>query len=114
MKFVYIAGPYSGSYLQQQLNILKATMAGAYIKEKLGLFPIIPHANSANLDIDGPKDYDFWVEGYLKMLEIFHNSGELEMLYVIGEWPLSEGTQKEVELARELGIKIVFEGHEDE
>jgi hypothetical protein len=52
MKFAYIAGPFSSKTREGvEANILKATLAGIDVT-KLGVFPVIPHANTAHPEFE--------------------------------------------------------------
>ena len=66
MKFAYIAGPYRAEHpYQVDLNIMNAKKVGIEIA-LLGLFPIIPHVNTAHMD--GIQDDAFWLNGTLELL----------------------------------------------
>lgn len=92
MKFAYIAGPYRAKHpYQVDLNIMNAKIVGIEIA-LLGLFPIIPHVNTAHMD--GIQDDHFWLMGTLELLR-----RTADVLILISGWAESAGVQMELDEA---------------
>ncbi len=102
-KFAYIAGPYghrSDSIIE--FNIQRAArFARKYWR--LGYTVICPHLNSAHFG--GVVQEEYFIEGYLNLLR----TGIFSTLVVIPGYEQSIGTLQEIEVAKELGIKIIYE-----
>lgn len=89
MKFAYIIGPYQAEYpYQVDLNIINTKKVGMEIA-LLGLFPILPHVNTAYMD--GIQDDAFWLKGTLELLR-----NTADVLILIPGWLNNSGTQKEI------------------
>lgn len=96
--WIYVAGPLTvGGELR---NVYRAIHAGERMR-KLGLIPVVPHL-FAFWDIVAPgPNYDEWLALDLKFLE----KCDL-LLRLPGE---SKGADREVERARELGVRVFEE-----
>jgi len=91
---IYIAGPYSkGDVVQNVRNAIQAGETIAY----LGHTPFIPHLTHF-WQMIFPHEYEFW----LKQDNVWLRECDA-LLRLDGE---SSGSDKEVALARELGLKI--------
>jgi len=91
---IYIAGPYTKG--DQAENVRNAIYAGSFIGN-LGHFPFIPHL-SHFWHMMIPENYEYWLrqdEEWLKCCD--------GLLRLPGE---SAGADREVELAKALGIPI--------
>jgi hypothetical protein len=110
---IYIAGAYvpKGCSLhdaarQAQQNVDKAIAAFHYLKG-LGYEPFVPHL-SHYLHLQGESDYgDWWYHYDLTFLERW-----AEGIYMLSGWEKSKGSVMELERARELGLKIIFQDEE--
>lgn len=105
MIFVYIAGPYSskavrlegeqeGDFLRRQRaevdqNIARAVEVGLEVA-KLGLYPVIPHANTAHPGFEKLQPYRFWIDGTLEMIR-----RACDVLILVPGWETSSGTMAE-------------------
>jgi hypothetical protein len=105
MIFVYIAGPYSskatrlegeqeGDFLRRQRaeverNILNAVDVGLDVA-RIGLYPVIPHANTAHPLFEKLQPYQFWVDGTLEMLR-----RSCDALILVPGWETSSGARTE-------------------
>jgi hypothetical protein len=87
----YVAGPYrSATTWQIDSNIQSARAAGACIA-KAGLYPVIPHTNTAHFD--GLCPDRFFLDGTLRLLS------QCDCLYVMPTWRISNGTRDEIKQA---------------
>ena len=93
-QFIYVAGPYTKGDVAQ--NVKTAIHEGDYIA-RLGHVPFIPHfSHFWHMII--PHDYEFWMELDFAWI------AKCDALYRIkGE---SSGADREVELARSLGLTV--------
>lgn len=105
MIFVYIAGPYSSKATRQEgeqegdfhrrqraeveQNILNAVDVGLDVA-RIGLYPVIPHANTAHPLFEKLQPYQFWIDGTLEML---HRACDALML--VRGWEASSGARTE-------------------
>ena len=91
IKLVYVAGPYSAQEPSQvAINIGQAWFAGRELV-KMGLFPVIPHMNTAFFE--GLQDYDFFLEGTFRLLS------QCDAMLVLPGYENSDGTLREIRKA---------------
>jgi len=94
---IYIAGPYTKGDLMT--NIRRAIQVGENLAN-IGHIPFIPHLTAFWHMVTPHDDVDFWYaydNEWLRVCDaVFRFSGE------------SVGADKEVELARELGLPIYY------
>ena len=95
MKYVYIAGPYTGN---EGRNVRHA-MAVASNLMASGLVPYVPHL-SHFMDIVFPHDYEEWIAYDLEWLRVCD-----VLLRLPGE---STGADRETKQAEEWGIPVYY------
>jgi hypothetical protein len=95
VKYIYVAGPFSGEQMQ---NIRVAMLQGAHLLEH-GLVPFVPHL-SGFWDVVCPLPYDKWLEYDLAWLE------RCDALYRLQG--ASPGADREVARAEKLGIPVFY------
>lgn len=101
MLVAYVAGPYRSETIYGiEQNIQRAKRLAAELW-KHGYAVICPHANSAFMD--GVCDDETFLKGGLELLR------RSDFIVILDGWENSEGTRKELELAKSLGIPIFFE-----
>ena len=101
MKFVYIAGPYSGpEYLTIDRHISNARQAAAWCAEHdIGYF--CPHLNSAHFDAIVPDvPVGWWYDMDLHFL------AACEAILVLPGWRESNGTLVELGVAKSLAMPV--------
>lgn len=118
MKLVYIAGPYRADTKEGVAeNIRKAQVIGLSLAtngHKLGVFPVIPHMNTAHFEthtltvsqkfsafIDPVPD-EYWLQGTMALME----KCDAVLLTHPQAGITSKGTRAEVMRAIELGIPV--------
>ena len=110
MILVYVAGPFSAppgtpepakrSYVEQ--NIANAVAVGLEVAA-IGLYPVIPHANTAHPGFEMLQPYKFWIDGTREVLR-----RACDTLILVPRWETSSGAREE--RADMLGLgKPVFE-----
>lgn len=98
---IYVAGPYrAATRAAIALNIMQARLLGIEAARR-GWFPVIPHANTAHMEVDLPNLGDeFWLRGTMEMME------RCDALVLVDGWENSVGTVAEVQRADQLHIPV--------
>lgn len=106
MPLVYVAGPYRApSVAGVELNIQAARAVGLLACRK-GWAPIIPHANTAHLDICAPDIGDeFWLDATMAMMR------RCDAVVLVAGWERSSGTRAEMREADRLFLPIYRAEH---
>lgn len=98
---VYVAGPYRAASRDAIARNIAAARHIGLGAAALGWYPVIPHANTAHMEIDVPDRGDeFWLAGTLEMME------RCDAVVLVKGWQKSCGTRGEIIRAKELGIPI--------
>ena len=98
---VYVAGPYRAASRDAIARNIAAARQLGIAAAALGWFPVIPHANTAHMELDLPGlGDDFWLAGTLEMME------RCDAVVLIPGWQNSAGTRGEIIRAEELGIPV--------
>ncbi len=114
IKIVYVAGPFSPTKKQKaeradyiglsdkqfhrmcvEINIHRASLLGLEVA-KLGLCPMIPHANTALPEFEDVQPYEFWIEANKEQLR------RCDAVIFADGWRDSSGSVGEYELAQAL------------
>ncbi|WP_158611222.1 MULTISPECIES: DUF7768 domain-containing protein [Pseudomonas] len=101
MPVVYVAGPYRAeSRAGVTLNIQAARAVGLAAIRK-GWSPIIPHANTGDLDVVDPDIGDrFWLAATLELMT------RCDAVLLCPGWECSAGTLAEIAEAHSQGIPV--------
>jgi len=102
MKLIYIAGPFRApDHWQIHQNVLDAErVAKRLIGE--GYAVICPHKMTENMQQAYPDHV------FLNMcLELVRRA---DIIYLLEGWQTSQGSRMELELAMQLGKKVIYEG----
>jgi hypothetical protein len=101
MPAVYIAGPYrSATRDGVELHIQAARHVGLLACRK-GWAPIIPHSNTAHMDLYAPDLGDgFWLASTMEAMR------RCDAVCLVPGWERSAGTMAEIEEAKRLGIPV--------
>jgi hypothetical protein len=108
MRFIYIAGPYTGvthdyrSYFQIARHILDATETAARLA-RLGYGFFNPHQHSAHFEVIVPE-----VSPYYWYALDFHFLERCDALLLLPDWEKSKGARAEKELAESLSIPVFY------
>lgn len=105
MPVAYIAGPYRGATREAvTLNIQSARAIGLLVARKRWS-PIVPHANTGDLDLVDPHIGDeFWLAATMELLR------RADVVVLCPGWEASSGTLAEIAEAKRLGL-MVYENH---
>lgn len=101
LPLIYVAGPYRAATRDDIARNIDAARVVGISAAALGWFPVIPHANTAHMELDLPGlGDDFWLAGTLEMME------RCDAVVLVPGWQNSAGTRGEIIRAEELGIPI--------
>ena len=101
LPLIYVAGPYRAATRDDIARNIDAARSVGISAAALGWFPVIPHANTAHMELDLPGlGDDFWLAGTLEMME------RCDAVVLIPGWQNSAGTRGEIIRAEELGIPV--------
>lgn len=101
LPLIYVAGPYRAATRDDIARNIYAARVVGIRAAALGWFPVIPHANTAHMELDLPGlGDDFWLAGTLEMME------RCDAVVLVPGWQNSAGTRGEIIRAEELGIPI--------
>lgn len=98
---IYVAGPYRAATRDDIARNIDAARVIGISAASIGWFPVIPHANTAHMELDLPDLGDeFWLRGTLAMME------RCDAVVLVPGWQNSAGTLGEIARADELRIPI--------
>lgn len=98
---IYVAGPYRAATRDAIARNIDAARVIGISAAALGWFPVIPHANTAHMELDLPGLGDeFWLAGTLEMME------RCDAVVLVPGWESSAGTRGEIIRAEELHLPI--------
>lgn len=101
MRVIYVAGPFrSKTSWGIHRNVLKAEEASLKLW-KQGDIAICPHKMTEHYQGELPDK--IWLDGMLEILS------RCDAIYMLRGWENSEGSRQELELAEELGLKVIYE-----
>lgn len=105
MKIAYISGKYRAkTEIELERNIdLAREYALKYWNS--GFAVICPHSNTAHFGGAAPDEV--WLEGDFEFLRRMNQDGDV--IVMIPGWGESEGAKLELDLAKELGIQVIYE-----
>jgi hypothetical protein len=97
---VYVAGPFSAPTREGvETNIRRAVDRGVEVA-RLGAYPVIPHANTADPRFELVRPYQFWIAATLAMLR------PCFALITVDGWERSSGARGEVQWMRDNGRHV--------
>lgn len=101
---VFISGKYRGKTKENvEANIQVAKRASMRLWQR-GYVVICPHLNTAHFgDLCGD---DVWLNGYLEVLR------RCDVIYMLDNWEQSEGAKRELQLANELELTVIFQSED--
>ena len=98
---IYVAGPYRAATRDDIARNIDAARVIGISAAALGWFPVIPHANTAHMELDLPElGDDFWLRGTMEMME------RCDAVVLVPGWQNSAGTLGEIARAYELRIPV--------
>jgi len=101
MKVIYVAGPFrADSAWDVEQNVRKAEEAALKLWRK-GWAVICPHTNTRFFQ--GAVDDSIWLRGDLEIIT------RCDAIYMLKGWEKSFGATKELGLAKELELEVLYE-----
>lgn len=101
---VFISGKYRGKTKDDVETNIRVAREASMQLWKRGYVVICPHLNTAHFG-DVYED-DVWLNGYLEILR------RCDIIYMLKGWDYSEGAKRELQLANELGLTVVFQSED--
>lgn len=99
---VYIASPFSApTRVGVEVNIERAVWVGIELA-RLGVMPVIPHANTAHPEFERCQPYEFWLAGTLELMR------RCDAVVMVKGWKRSRGARAEYEEAIARGMPVFF------
>ena len=98
---IYVAGKYRAATREAVAANIEAARQLGIEAARLGWYPVIPHCNTAHMELATPQHGDqFWLQGTLELMR------RCDALVLVPGWETSEGTQGEIAEADRLQIPI--------
>jgi hypothetical protein len=98
---IYVAGPYRAATRDAIARNIDAARSIGISAAAIGWFPVIPHANTAHMELDLPDlGDDFWLRGTMEMME------RCDAVVLVPGWENSAGTLCEIARADQLRIPV--------
>lgn len=97
---VYVAGPYSADTVEgRSANIKAAWKAGCQVAA-LGVYPVVPHMNTAHMD--KIQDWQWWIDATLELML------RCNAVLMMAGWEKSRGARGEEAMAKKVGIPVFY------
>lgn len=98
---IYVAGKYRAATREAVAANIEAARQVGIEAARLGWYPVIPHCNTAHMELDLPGHHDdFWLSGTKTMMT------RCDAVVLVGDWEGSIGTAGEVAMAEKLHITV--------
>lgn len=97
---VYVAGPYSApTKAGRAANIKAAWLVGCQVAT-LGVYPVVPHMNTAHMD--DLQDWQWWIDATLELML------RCNAVLMMEGWEKSRGARGEEAAAKRFGIPVFY------
>jgi len=97
---IYVAGRYRAPTRSAiAANIEAARQVGIHAA-RLGWYPVIPHCNTAHMELDVDRHDDFWLAGTLELMT------RCDAVVLVPGWETSAGTAGEIAKADQIGLTV--------
>lgn len=106
-KLIYIACPYSSpNFSVRHYRFTKATQFASHLIKDLGyqVYSPITHGHLISLEADLTTEWSFWAEN----CKIFLGMSKWVFVLCLNGWEQSVGVQAEIDIARNLGLRICY------
>ena len=104
MKIAFISGPFTHEDEIHGIkeNINEASKVALKYWRK-GYAVICPHKNTSDFQHAKDISHEVWYKGDLDILR------RCDVIIMVGRWGVSEGAVREHELAKEIGLEIIYD-----
>lgn len=100
LELVYVGGPFSGkTRADVEENIRRAVLLGVEVA-KLGVLPVIPHANTSAPAFEEVQGYEFWIAATMELLR------RCDAIILTPDWERSSGARGEKADAESRGQPV--------
>ena len=101
IRLIYVAGRYRAPTFEGIAQNISAAREVGVSMARLGWYPVIPHCNTAHMELNTPEHGDeFWLAGTLELMT------RCDAVVLIPGWGSSEGTKGEIAKAEALGLPV--------
>lgn len=98
---IYVAGRYRAPTREAVAANIEAARQVGIEAARLGWYPVIPHCNTAHMELATPEHCDqFWLSGTLELMT------RCDAVVLVPGWERSEGTHAEIAEADRLSIPV--------
>lgn len=105
-RVIYVAGPFRAKTQWGIMQNVRRAEAAALGLWKRGYAVICPHAMTQNYQNECPDET--WLTGAIELLK------RCDAIYMLDGWRDSEGSVEELRIAKEIGLRVMFERYDNE
>lgn len=97
---IYVAGPYRAASREAVAQNIDAARQIGAAAAAIGWYPVIPHANTAHMELNLQHDDEFWLRGTLELMT------RCDAVVLVPGWQNSAGTLGEIAKADSMQLPI--------
>src|SRR3990167_9404826 len=97
---IYVAGRYRAATREAVAANIEAARQVGTQAARLGWYPVIPHANTAHMELELDHNDEFWLAGTLELM------ARCEAVVLVDGWESSAGTLSEIARADAMRIPV--------
>lgn len=97
---VYVAGPYSADTVEGRSKNIKAAWKAGCQVAALGVYPVVPHMNTAHMD--KLQSWEWWIDATLELML------RCNAVLMMEGWEKSRGARGEEAMAKKVGIPVFY------
>jgi predicted Rossmann-fold nucleotide-binding protein len=102
---LYVAGRYRAATREAVAANIEAARQVGIQAARLGWYPVIPHCNTAHMELDVEHGDQFWLAGTLELMT------RCDAVVLVPGWEISQGTLGEIAKADQLQLPIYRSPH---
>lgn len=97
---IYVAGRYRAATREAVAANIEAARQVGVQAARLGWYPVIPHANTAHMELDLEHGDEFWLAGTLELMT------RCDAVVLVDGWEGSVGTAGEIAKADQIHLPV--------
>ena len=97
---IYVAGRYRAATREAIAENIEAARLVGVAAARLGWYPVIPHCNTAHMELDLQHDDEFWLAGTLELMT------RCDAVVLVDGWETSIGTAGEIAKADQIHLPV--------